>query len=377
VAGHLTLSPSRLKTLRKAVDEELEEILVQNRSFFLDRMHGEELFACAENFVLRPGKRLRPLLFLLALKSFCPETRVRQKDYLQVAAALELLHAFILVHDDIIDASDERRGLPALHRELQSRLPANASPRVGSNLAIVFGDVLFALAQSVLTQVNLDAEIKVALLRRVLRDTVETGIGEAGDIIFETLRIQELSRADIESMYMLKTTRYTFESPLVLAGIIAGLQKQEIEFLTAAVRPAGLAFQLENDLRKFQEAQTGEQNAGWGIDDLESGKKTLLLQAAWAMLDRPRRARLEDALATRPATPRSLATLNELILASRAVSRLERRLETLFQRCNTTLQKAPLQPEHARGVQRLMEMVRAMCTKPAKDVLHSKAAQAA
>jgi geranylgeranyl diphosphate synthase, type I len=111
-----------------------------------------ELMRC---YVMRPGKRIRPQLvawtYLSAVQQDDTDISLNT-SVLDVAVAWEMFHAFLLIHDDLIDGSDFRRLEPALHRQLQS-LDSN-SPRFGANLAIVAGDLMYAATMRLLADTD-------------------------------------------------------------------------------------------------------------------------------------------------------------------------------------------------------------------------------
>ena len=124
-----------------------------------------------------------------------------------------------------------------------------------------------------------------AALAHFLRYITDTGAGEIYDILLGTRDIARVEEADISRMYTLKTTRYTFEAPLVLGALLAGVDDDHLRELAELIEPVGLAFQIQNDLIEYQQFK--------GVDrlrqtDMLEGKKTLLLRAAYDHLDRCR-----------------------------------------------------------------------------------------
>jgi geranylgeranyl diphosphate synthase type I len=121
--------------------------------------------------------------------------------------------------------------------------------RLRRALALVFGDRLFALAQRCLLDARLPERTR--LLSRLLDCALNTGYGELADVLFGAGCLSGVSAEDIERMYGRKTARYTVECPLALAGLVAERSEAELGQLAAVAQPAGLAFQIQNDLREF------------------------------------------------------------------------------------------------------------------------------
>lgn len=318
------------------------------------------LYDDLKEFVCRPGKRLRPLLFLLAHRVFqenggaAPPPRA---DLLPIAASLEFLHGFILIHDDIIDRSETRRSRPTLHRVIEHRLtPFSDRRRAGKNLALVMGDILFALAQKCLLAAPVDPTARLQLSAMLLGCMVETGFGEAADIVHGTRDVSKVSLEEIEQMYLLKTTRYTIECPLTMAALLAGAGgAEELAGIAAVARPAGLAFQIQNDLQEFARFEVSDAEVP---ADLLEGKKTLLLRTAYSLLNETDRALLGLCFSGAAPTEAAVSRARELVVKSGAVGRLHTRMETLFADADTATRTEVFRPAVREGLAGLIRLVR-------------------
>jgi geranylgeranyl diphosphate synthase type I len=254
-----------------------------------------------------------------------------------------MLHGFILIHDDIIDRSELRRGEPSLHRLIEKRISSVADrQRTGANLALVMGDVLFALAQKCLLDGG--AARREAMLSRLLLYIFETGVGEASDIVYGIQDISKVSLHDVEEMYLRKTTRYTIECPLVLAAVAAGCDEGQIHALGRVAEPAGLAFQIQNDLQEFTRFEVSD--ADIPADVLE-GKKTYLVRKAFALLSESDRGILQLCLNGVSPSAASINKVRELVLKSGAIDQSRKRMNELFE---TAVHEAR-QPVFSAGVQ--------------------------
>jgi geranylgeranyl diphosphate synthase type II len=202
------------------------------------------------------GKRARPLLTALSAGS-----KAQDRDWLPAAAAVELLHTFTLVHDDIMDNAAIRRGKPAVH------------VTYGLNAAILSGDVIIALAMGCLAQVT-QSEAMLAEFSMGFRAVCE---GQALDKDFETR--DDVSMEDYLTMIELKTSRI-FELAAVLGAIAGG--GNYMEELRRFARELGLAFQLQDDLLDL----TGTAAFGKTIGgDILEGKRTALFVLAMDRYD--------------------------------------------------------------------------------------------
>jgi len=316
----------------------------------------EPLYLDITEFVGRRGKRIRPMLLMGAYRTFGGERKVDDPALLQAALSLELLHAFILVHDDVIDQSERRRGLSTLHKLVEERMgKQDGAARVGENVAVVVGDMLFAMALDTLRAADFPAGRRDAALGHFLRYITDTGAGEIYDILLGTRDIARVSEDDIARMYTLKTTRYTFEAPLVLGALLAGVDDEVTGELSRLIEPVGLAFQIQNDLLEYQKFK--------GVNrlqqtDLLEGKKTLLLRAAYDRLDDLDRSFLQLCLSTRTSNDTSVSKIEQLIDKSGAVALLTGRMNDLFAQAEAAVAGSSLTPEQGEGYRELISLIR-------------------
>lgn len=296
------------------------EAALENALFQLEKGSvTDPLLEEVRRFVRRPGKRVRPLLLLNACRAFGGDaTRA-----LPVSASLELLHAFILAHDDVIDRSDVRSGRPTLHKALEGRLGGQGGrDRAAGALAVVLGDVLFAAAQQTIIRSAFAAETRLRVLDAVLGYLGDTGLGECEDVLFGLWDVSRLSSEEVERMYWLKTTRYSIECPLVVGAMLGGAGDGVVERLREISRPFGLCLQIQNDLKAFREFEVSDARIP---EDFLEGKKTLLMTTAHELLEGGDRRLLQLCLGQQPVTDTALALIKELVVKSGAGKVLERR----------------------------------------------------
>ena len=316
----------------------------------------EPLYLDITEFVGRRGKRIRPLLLLGAYRVFGGERPVSDRGLLQAALSLELLHAFILVHDDVIDRSERRRGLATLHKLIEERMGRqDGAARVGENVAIVMGDMLFALATETLRSTDFPLDRRDAALAHFLRYITDTGAGEVYDILLGTRDIARVAEEEIGRMYTLKTTRYTFEAPLVLGALLAGAGEETLAELARLIEPVGLAFQIQNDLIEYQKFK--------GVNrllqtDLLEGKKTLLLRAAYDRLDDLDRSFLQLCLSTRTSNDTSVSKIEQLIDKSGAVELQTARMHELFAQAEAAVAGSSLTVAQGEGYREIIALIR-------------------
>ncbi len=220
------------------------------------------------DLALRPGKRLRPRLLRLGFR-LAGGRPAPDDGLLQLAAGLELLHAFMLIHDDVADRADTRRGGPTLQRLLGGGMR-------GNDLAVVAGDHLFARAvELMLTASSPHAALTTRFMLRVCR---HTAVGQYLDIDLAGRALAEVTPLQTLRVARLKTANYSLAAPLQVGALWAGGSGELVEALGRIGRAAGVAYQLRDDLLGVfgNEEVAGKS----GSADLVEGKRTLPLVVA-------------------------------------------------------------------------------------------------
>lgn len=351
------MAPNEYQSAQAALENFIQEYFAAERTRFPQGEWFDPIYFDLAEYVGRKGKRIRPLILMLVHRALGGSRSFNDSGLLRCATALELLHTFVLIHDDVIDRSETRRGLPTYHRLAAQRAGAfeDENARTGENIAIVMGDVVYAMAIRALSGIEAPASVRQQLMDYFLDATIDTGVGEIVDIIYGVRDIAQVSPEDIERMYHYKTTRYTFEAPCVMGAILAGADPGKIRALAAAMRPLGLAFQIQNDLLecRFRDAADLAASA-----DLLEGKKTMVLRAAYDRLDNIDRSFLQLCLGSARRTASTLAKLRDLILKSGAIKAMQQRTETLFAEAEDALAASGFTPEESRALAAAVGLIR-------------------
>ncbi|WP_209915895.1 bifunctional (2E,6E)-farnesyl/geranyl diphosphate synthase [Mycolicibacterium lutetiense] len=353
-----TSAPSTVE-LAGAVTDQLRDYLRERRhdSEYIGTDYAE-LTEALEEFVLRGGKRMRPAFAYWGWRAVIePADRPAGPDVLRFFAALELLQACALVHDDVIDDSDTRRGLPTVHRLFADRHRDRnwhgSSRQFGLSAAILAGDLALSWADDIVASADIpaDAQQRVQQVWRHIRTEVLGG--QYLDIVAESSGAESVASAMNVNTY--KTASYTVARPLQL-GAAAAADRPDVQQIFHQVgNDLGVAFQLRDDvLGVFGDpAVTGKPSG----DDLRSGKRTVLLAEALELADKsdPAAAAL---LRTSVGTELSDAQVGDLCQAIESVGALaavEAHIELLTNRALDTLAAAPI---HAQAKTGLAEIAR-------------------
>ncbi len=276
-----------IERLRKQIDKSLESFMDRIKKEYKLHLVNPILYGSIREFSLRPGKRIRPLLLILSYKGYCPPDKKIPPSLYNASTCIELLHNFMLIHDDIIDRSNLRRGKPTLHKLLARTIKTKEQEKLGSDLAIVAGDIVYALAIDAFLSIKEDPIRKEQALKYFIQTAAFTAMGEFIDTIHGVDRIQKVKEKDVFLNYTLKTARYTFDCPLVTGAILAGAEKKDIKKLSQLGILVGQAFQIQDDIIGIFDSQ---KNIGKSIlSDLAESKKTLLVCHAFEHLSSSKR----------------------------------------------------------------------------------------
>jgi len=346
--------------LASAVTDQLRDYLREQRRdcAYIGADYGA-LTAALEEFVLRGGKRLRPAFAYWGWRAVAdrPQDRL-DPSILRLISSLELLHACALVHDDVIDASATRRGLPTVHRIFAGKHRDNhwrgSSEQFGMSAAILLGDLALVWADDIVFTANLSVDALQRVQRVWAAIRTEVLGGQYLDIVAESSGAETVASAMTVNVY--KTASYTISRPLQL-GAAAAADRPDVQSAFHEMGTSlGVAFQLRDDvLGVFGDpAVTGKPSG----DDLRSGKRTVLLAEA---VERAEKTDIVAAklLRTSIGTELSEAAVRELCLVIESVGALaavEQRIDSLTRRALEILDAADVSTEAKGGLSELTRL---------------------
>ncbi len=269
-----------IDAIRKKIDLSLEKFMETIKVEYKLHLVHPTLYKSIREFSLRKGKRLRPLLLILSYLGYT--TKKTTPSLYNASTCIELLHNFMLIHDDIIDRSDLRRGKPTLHKLLGKIVKTDNPEKLGYDLSIVAGDIVYAFAIDAFLSIKEAPERKERALKYFIQTAAFTAMGEFIDTIHGVEKLNKVKESDVFLNYTLKTARYTFDCPLVVGAILAGAPEKDIKKLSELGILVGQAFQIQDDIIGIFDS---EKNIGKSIlSDLAESKKTLLVCHAYNKL---------------------------------------------------------------------------------------------
>jgi len=320
--------------------------------------------------LLGGGKRLRPAFFVWGLVAAGGQPADADLPaLLDAAGSFDLLHASALVHDDVMDSSDLRRGQPAAHRRFEALHDEEGwlgdGPGFGRAGAILLGDLLIMWSAQILGE----ARLQVAAVARALPlvDLMRTEV-TCGQYLDMVVQAQPLPRwlpevagrpdlagalADADRVTEHKTARYTVVRPLQAGAAVGGADARLSAALQAYGSPLGRAFQFRDDLLGvFGDPEVTGKPAG---DDLREGKRTVLVAQAYARTDAAGRRLLVDLLGDPGLGPSGVAQLQDVIATSGATDEVEATITTSYEEALTALAAAEVTDEGRTALRALAE----------------------
>jgi geranylgeranyl diphosphate synthase, type I len=267
-----------------------------------------------------------------------------------VASGLELFHAAALVHDDIMDSSDTRRGMPAAHRRFASLHAEQGWTGSGVDFGVsgglLLGDLLLGWSDELIEQglALLDSRTAANAARAEFnRMRTEVTAGQYLDILEErswrsSPENEQLARAHRVLVY--KSAKYSVEAPLVIGGSMGAGSSEQLAALRAFGLPLGIAYQLRDDiLGVFGDPDVTGKPAG---DDLREGKRTVLVAIARAELPATAVRLLDELLGDPSLDGDQIRVLQRTLIDSGAVEKVERMIAHNVQLARAALDGAPL-----------------------------------
>jgi len=225
--------------------------------YLVSKLKGNphDLYSAASHLIVSGGKRLRPYM---VMKS-CEMLGGKTKNAINAASAIEMVHNFTLVHDDIMDNDEMRHGVTTVHKKF------------GMPIAILAGDVLFSKAYQVISSTNLPSNSVIELVSRLAKSCVDVCEGQLLDI---SMANSEKIPSQSQYIKMIeKKTAALFEVSCAMGAICANAKRKDVSNLSSFGKNLGIAFQITDDLiGVLGDSKVTKKPVG---NDLREGKKSL------------------------------------------------------------------------------------------------------
>ncbi|HHW50471.1 MAG TPA: polyprenyl synthetase family protein [Pseudoclavibacter sp.] len=354
----------------KAIDTDLAE-----RADSMQRI-SEDTTALidAARVLLTQGKRMRPRFCYWGWRAIADRaapdvlpqagtSAAQLRAVLTLALGLEYFHAAALIHDDIIDRSDSRRGNPAVHRFFEARYQRHAAPgeaeHFGVSAAILLGDLLLTWSHELFATAlaeNLAEDVRALARRRIHTMATNVTIGQFLDVWAESAwESRSTQEAVQESLTVLryKSAKYSVEDPLLIGATLAGASVGDIEILGRYGLALGEAFQLRDDiLGVFGDPVETGKPAG---DDIREGKRTALILFTRDALPHGMRTVLDESLGNPRLDSDQIEIVRRLVRESGALEKVERMISERVDHARTALVEGQFSDEAGAELNRLID----------------------
>ncbi len=258
------------KEINPRIERYFDQVIAEAKkedSFIADALES------VRDITLSGGKRLRAAGMYYG---YLAGGGMDREAMLETSVSVEFIHAFLLIHDDIMDRDAIRHGVPALHeryRLLAERLfPNTDAVHFGNSIALIVGDMVGALGNDIIFRSSFPKERIFQALSRLQKIIAFTVVGQAKDVYLEYRK--RATPEEILRMYECKTARYTMEGPVHLGLLLAGAPQELLVKFSSYALPLGIAFQIQDDVLGLY--GSSERIGKLQGSDLREGKMTLL-----------------------------------------------------------------------------------------------------
>lgn len=269
----------------------------------------------------RDSKRLRGTLTLVGYE-MCGGTN--RAMILQAARAVEMMHAYILIIDDIQDRSALRRGGPSAHKLLESSHAANKwnGDAAHNGISLALNSALLGLhsAEMLLANLDIEQDLRIKIINIMNHTMAVTAHGQTHDIVNE-IKPGDVSLEDIENVLQWKTAHYSVLNPIHIGMVLAGAPCEDTNTITEYALHAGKAFQITDDLFVVSsKTENGKTNS----DDIREGKQTLLTVYALRNASVADQAFLRSCLGKQELTEEDFQRCKNILISSGAKAYAEK-----------------------------------------------------
>lgn len=292
--------------------------------------HVKELIENVLEYNVWGGKRIRPLTIISAYKCFKDDDKV-----IPASICIELMQAYLLIHDDIIDKSDLRRGKPAMHK-----IYGKKDNHFGISMAILAGDLCASYVYDGIIESDFSDKEKAEAIKYINWIINREIYGQALDI---SDSFRELKEEDVWKIYELKTATCTMQGPVYIGAVLANASKDKIERLQRYAYNMGLAFQIQDDINGIfgNAEEMGKPNDS----DIKEGKKTLLIVKALEFSNKEDREFLLKKYGDSDINETDMIRIREIIKSCSALTHCKNKFNELIEKGKESLMNVELKEE--------------------------------
>lgn len=300
------------------------------------------------------GKRLRPRMTILAYTAFGGRDK---PTIVPIAAAQELLHFSLLIHDDIIDRDYTRYGtlnVAGRYKKTYSKFITDSEDQVhfAHGAAILGGDLMLSGAHQLIALSSLDDRSKTTAQQLLSQSVFEVA---GGELLDTESSFVPYSDGDALKIARYKTAGYSFTTPLLTGASIAGASPAQLATLREFATVLGIAFQLVDDLLGVfgEEETTGKSTTS----DITEGKRTFMVEQAVKSMTVLEKSRFNASFGNHTATANEIEDIKQLLVSTGAKATSERHINEYAHTAQLLLEELKLGEGHQEAFQKLIKQV--------------------
>jgi geranylgeranyl diphosphate synthase, type I len=300
-----------IKNYKEKIDKRLR-IFIKDRIKKVDKISpvAKEMMEYILEYNLRGGKRVRPILTVFGYKACGGKN---ENAIIDAALAVELMESFLLIHDDIMDQDELRRGYLTMHKIYENKCKrsykSKNSKRFGESMAMIAGDIVAIMGSEAILNSKFPINNKLKAIDKFNSAVINTCFGQAIDV--KSGYEKTTTEKDIKRLYELKTAIYTFEGPLFIGALLAGASKTKLASLKKYALPLGKAFQYQDDILGLYGTK---KKIGKSIgSDIKEGKKTLLILKALEKANKSDTKFIQDCLGNNNITANDIKQVRTIV----------------------------------------------------------------
>ena len=296
----------------------------------------------ARKITLAGGKRARAAFMYFGYLAAGGKEKAK---IIKASVSIELIHSFLLIHDDVIDRDGLRHGVKTAHvhyGEIAKRYFKNKDAgHFGNSMAIIIGDMIGALGNQVLFESKFAPTLIIKALHRLQGIVSMTVVGEAEDVFIENRG--RATEKEILRMYENKTAKYTIEGPLHLGAILAGANEKFLQALSGYSIPAGIAFQIQDDILGVfgKSGKTGKPVGS----DVRQGKQTILVVKALEKATKAQKEILQNCLGNDNLNGTDLEQFRSIVIKTGALEYAQKMARKLILEAKGKIEKIKMQKD--------------------------------
>ncbi|MCE3231118.1 MAG: Polyprenyl synthetase [Alphaproteobacteria bacterium] len=264
-----------LHVVQKTLSLSLQQFFLDQQAAYSFDLTGQFMLESLSEFTLRGGKRIRPALLYYSYQGLA-KPHSNTDTLMPLMIACELMQSFFLVHDDIVDEAELRRGGKTIHHIFYEK-PAYDNWRSAESMAIFTGNIAGYLGMKAISESHLEDKHKWQIMKLYAEVCIDVNYGQTLDIV--SWPLEHLTEESIHNIYYYKTASYTTQFPLLCSAILTNSNEKMNRNLKQIGKHMGFLFQARDDLLGiFSNPSVIGKSV---VSDIQQGKKTLLIYEAW------------------------------------------------------------------------------------------------